>query len=85
LKSDDVNLICKIFSNIEELHCPLKELDGLLLILKHCSKISIINLSDISADIYSWIQVNASKLNVYIDFMLIDGKLEDVFIRSNNN
>ena len=27
LKSDDVNLIWKIFSNIEELHCPMKELD----------------------------------------------------------
>ena len=54
-------------------------------LLRYCSKLSIVNLSDISADMYSWIQVNASKLNLYIDFMLINGKLEDVFIKTNSN
>jgi len=71
INSDEVDLLCKTFSNIEELHCYIEKLDDLLSIIRRCSKLSMINLSNINKHIYSWIQVNASKLNVYIDFISV--------------
>jgi hypothetical protein len=68
MKSDDVNLLCKVFSNIEQLQCQIEKLDDFLSILRQCSKLSIINLSYKDLDVKSWIQMNASKLNVYIDY-----------------
>jgi hypothetical protein len=67
-------MLCKTFSNLEELHCRIEKLDDLLLILKQCSKLSMIYIRNISKHIYSWIQINQSKLNVYIDYHLIDGR-----------
>jgi hypothetical protein len=77
IESDDVDLLCEIFSNLEQLHCYPKDLDVLLLILRKFSKLSMINSGNISKDTYSWIQINASNLNVYIDFNLIGGKPEN--------
>ena len=72
VKSNEVDLLSKTFSNLEELYCYVEELDVLLLILKQFSKLSIINIPNISEDIHTWIQINASELNVYIDFNSID-------------
>jgi hypothetical protein len=68
INSFEVELICKTFSNLEQLHGCILELDDLLSILEQCSKLSMINIPRISKHIYSWIQINASKLNVHIDF-----------------
>jgi hypothetical protein len=63
---------CQVFSNIEQFKCDYMEnLDDLLLLLKHSSKLSIIKVQRISKSIHSWIQINASTLDVYLDFQLI--------------
>ncbi|CAF3091689.1 unnamed protein product, partial [Rotaria sp. Silwood2] len=52
ITSNEVDLICKTFSNFEQLHCYMGELDNLLSILRQCLKLSIINIQPISEDIY---------------------------------
>jgi hypothetical protein len=67
-KSNEIDLVSKTFSNLEHLKCDIKNVDDLLLILEQCSTLSTINLGKISKQIYSWIQINVSTLNVYLDF-----------------
>ncbi|CAF1069042.1 unnamed protein product [Adineta steineri] len=71
MKSDEVDLLLETFSNLEQLHCNFEYSADLSLILKNFSKLSIINSATISKEVHSWIQENASKLNVYIDFNVI--------------
>ncbi|CAF1326468.1 unnamed protein product [Adineta steineri] len=68
IKSDEVDLLPETFSNLEQLHCNIGSSVGLSLIVKNFSKLSIINSTTISEEVHSWIQENASKLNVYINF-----------------
>jgi hypothetical protein len=68
INPNQIDLLCKTFSNLEKLHCYIKNIDDLLLILKKFSKLSMIKLEMISKQIYSWIQINASTLNVNINF-----------------
>ncbi|CAF4920709.1 unnamed protein product [Rotaria sp. Silwood1] len=76
IKSVELDMIFKIFSNVEQLYCHIEKLDDLLSILRQCSKLLLINLSLINKNIYSWYKMNASKLNVYIDFKEIDYRVE---------
>ena len=71
VKSSQIDLLCKTFSNLEQLHCYIKNVDDLLLILRKFPKLSMINLEKISKNIHSWIQINAPTLNVVIDFTQI--------------
>ncbi|CAF4024059.1 unnamed protein product [Adineta steineri] len=55
----------------------MKQVDDLLVILKECSKLSIIKCKAISKSVNSWIQINASKLDVYLDFKEVDDETDD--------
>ncbi|CAF1347693.1 unnamed protein product [Adineta steineri] len=72
IKSDEVDLLLESFSNLEQLRCNIGSSVSLSLIVKNFSKLSIINSTYITKEVHSWIQENASKLNVYIDFYSID-------------
>lgn len=80
INSDEVDLLCKTFSNVEQLRTYIDKLDDLLSILRQCSKLSIINLTHINKHIYSWIEMNASKLNVYINFSSIISRDKEFLI-----
>ncbi|CAF1187086.1 unnamed protein product [Adineta steineri] len=77
MKSDEVDLLLETFSNLEQLQCNFQCSNDLLLILKKFSKLLIINSPYITKEVHSWIQENASKLNVYIDFYEIDNDNDD--------
>jgi hypothetical protein len=77
ITSNEIDLLCKTFSNLEQLLCCIENVDDLLLILKKFSKLSMIKLGMISKQIYSWIQINASTLNVYINFAYINKRDND--------
>ncbi|CAF4476266.1 unnamed protein product [Rotaria sp. Silwood2] len=70
IKSNDIDSFYSA-SNCQEDRCYMR-LDNLLLILSKCRKLSIIILGKIRQDIYSWIQINASTLNIDFYFTLID-------------
>ena len=72
MKSNQIDLLCEAIPNLEQLYCYIKNVDDLLKILGKCSKLSMINLKKISEEIYSWIEINTSTFNVYIDFTGID-------------
>ncbi|CAF1069079.1 unnamed protein product [Adineta steineri] len=71
IKSDEIDLLLKTFSDLEQLRCNIKSSVHLSLILRNFSKLSITNSPTIFKEVHSWIQENASKLNVYIDFFEI--------------
>ena len=79
IEFDEIDLFAETFSNVEQFHCHVEQLDVLLLILRKFAKLSILSIRHINKDMYSWIQMNASNLNVYIDFKYIGGKSENVF------
>jgi hypothetical protein len=60
---------CQMFSNVQQLtHHYMTSVDDLLLILTACSKLSILKIRRISKQIHSWIEANASILNVYLSY-----------------
>ncbi|CAF1275197.1 unnamed protein product [Adineta steineri] len=68
----------QIFSNIEQFTCGyMKQVDDLLVILKECSNLSIVKCEVISKPVNSWIQINASKLDVYLDFKSVNEETDD--------
>jgi hypothetical protein len=71
---NEIDLFCKVFSNLEHLQCYFQDLDDLYLILTNCSKLSMIKLERINEEIYSWIQIHKSTLNVYFDFFFPHSK-----------
>ncbi|CAF1405357.1 unnamed protein product [Adineta steineri] len=71
-------LFSQVFPNIEQFTCDyMKQVDDLLVILNECSKLSIIKCKAISKSVNSWIQINASKLDVYLDFKEVDDETDD--------
>ncbi|CAF1482466.1 unnamed protein product [Adineta steineri] len=71
-------LFSQVFPNIEQFTCTyMKRVDDLLVILKQCSKLSIIKCEVISKPVNSWIQINASKLDVYLDFKSVNEETDD--------
>ena len=77
IKPHQLNLLCKTFSNIEQLYCNIQKLDDLLLILTKCSKLSIIKFKRISKDLCSWVQINRSSLNIYFDDIISEDDEEE--------
>ncbi|CAF0845169.1 unnamed protein product [Adineta steineri] len=71
------NLFSKTFLNVEHLICDIETLDELLLILSKCSKLSTLNIGNINEEIYTWIQRNASTLNIYINFWFFPKETDD--------
>ncbi|CAF1433478.1 unnamed protein product [Adineta steineri] len=61
---------CKTFSNVEELHCDIDNVDDVLLILTKCSKLSIINIKCASEPVFTWFELHARTFNVYINYEL---------------
>ncbi|CAF4413931.1 unnamed protein product [Adineta steineri] len=55
----------------------MKQVDDLLVILDECSNLSIIKCEVISKPVNSWIQINASKLDVYLDFKSVNEETDD--------
>ncbi|CAF1339326.1 unnamed protein product [Adineta steineri] len=69
-KIQDMDWFCKTFSNVEELHCDIDNVDDVLLILTKCSKLSRIKVKCANISIYTWFQLNARTFNVYINYEL---------------
>ncbi|CAF3921054.1 unnamed protein product [Adineta steineri] len=71
-------LFSQVFPNIEQFTCDyMKRVDDLLVILKQCSKLSIIKCEGISKSVNSWIEINASGLDVYLDFEFVNEDNDD--------
>jgi hypothetical protein len=68
LKIKDLDSFCKIFSNVEELHCYIDNVDDFLFILTKCSKLSVIHVNCVIEKVYRWFENNALGLNVYINY-----------------
>ncbi|CAF1421484.1 unnamed protein product [Adineta steineri] len=69
-KIQDLDWFCKTFSNVEELHCDIDNVDDFLFILTKCAKLSLIKIECVSKLIYRWFELNALTLNVYINYEL---------------
>ncbi|CAF1407829.1 unnamed protein product [Adineta steineri] len=69
-KIQDIDWFCKTFSNVEELHCDIDNVDDALLILTKCSKLSRIKVKCANISIYTWFEDNARTFNVYINYEL---------------
>ncbi|CAF4332249.1 unnamed protein product, partial [Adineta steineri] len=69
-KIQDLDWFCKTFSNVEELHCDIDNVDDVLLILTKCSKLSIIKIKCVSESTFTWLKINARTCNVYINYEL---------------
>ncbi|CAF1351500.1 unnamed protein product [Adineta steineri] len=69
-KIQDIDWFCKTFSNVEELHCDIDNVDDVLLILTKCSKLSIINIKCASEPVFTWFELHARTFNVYINYEL---------------
>jgi hypothetical protein len=57
--SDDINQFCKVFSNLEQLTCTIRERHDLLFLLQHLSKLRFINVHSESStfrDDISWLE-----------------------------
>ncbi|CAF1205472.1 unnamed protein product [Adineta steineri] len=67
---DDLDWFCKTFSNVEELHCDIDNIDDFLLILTKCSKLSIIKIKCVDESIFNWFEDNARTFDVYINYKL---------------
>jgi hypothetical protein len=70
IESNDIYSFC-MASNCKEIRWHVITLDNLLLILSKCTKLSMIILGKIHQSIYSWIQINASTLNIDFHFTFI--------------
>ncbi|CAF0903903.1 unnamed protein product [Adineta steineri] len=70
LKIPDIDWFCKTFSNVEEFHCDIDNVDDVLLILAKCSKLSLIKIKCVDESIYTWFKDNARTFNVYINYKL---------------
>ncbi|CAF1354449.1 unnamed protein product [Adineta steineri] len=68
IKIQDLDWFCKTFSNVEELHCDIDNVDDVLFILTKCSELSIIKIKCVNKSIYTWFEDNARTLNVYLDY-----------------
>ncbi|CAF3943561.1 unnamed protein product [Rotaria sp. Silwood2] len=67
IKSDELNKLSKIFSNIEKLQCCTNEMNTCLFILNHMPKlkhVEIRSLSSFSRDTSAWLKMIASKSNI---------------------
>jgi len=68
IKSNELNLFCKIFENLKRLECCLNKPDDFLFIINHLSKLTHINVHysshTYSDDICEWLRENASKRNI---------------------
>ncbi|CAF4211547.1 unnamed protein product [Adineta steineri] len=67
---DDLDWFCKTFSNVEELHCDIDNVDDFLLILTKCSKLSIIKIKCVDESIFNWFEDNARTFDIYINYKL---------------
>jgi hypothetical protein len=73
-----IRLFGEAFSNIEQLQCHIGDIHDLLQILAECSKLSMIKIVCIDQQTESWIETNASTLNVYIDLRAMHCEYEDL-------
>ena len=70
IRSNKIHLLTELFSDLEQLQCCRRNL-GYELVLTHCSKLSLVNITTLSRGIQLWFQMNAWKFNVYCNFKLI--------------